>query len=255
MTGLETASSGRDRVSILGVPVDCVTMDETMECLANFLASDRPHLVVTADASGIAQAQSDPELMRLYREADLVTPDSIGVLWAARRAGHQIAAPVSGVEILDRVCRLSAERGHRIFFLGAEPGVAELAAERMRLRHPGCNIVGVRHGYFPPESDEVVAQEVAEFKPDILVVAMGIPRQEKFIRATAPIIRAKVGIGVGGSLDVYSGKARRAPRLVQRMRMEWFWRTALNPRKIKKARFLPRFVLLVVRSPRPRRDK
>ena len=142
---------------------------------------------------------------------------------------------------MDHACAASADKGWRIYFLGAAPGVAELAAERMRLRHPGCNIVGARHGYFPPESDAVVAAEVAEAKPDLLFVAMGIPRQEKFIRATESIIGAKVAMGVGGTFDVFSGKVRRAPRLLQKMRLEWAWRLAQNPKKIGKVALLPRF--------------
>ncbi|AIE87503.1 WecB/TagA/CpsF family glycosyltransferase [Fimbriimonas ginsengisoli] len=250
MLGVEPASHLPDRVHILGVPIDRLSMDQTLARIEAFIASGTPHIVVTADAAGIAQAQHDPALMEIYRAAELVTPDSIGVVWAARRAGHPIETRVSGVDILDNLCRLSAERGYRIFFLGAEPGVADLAAEKMRLRHPGCNIVGTRHGYFPAESDEVVAHEVALFTPDILIVAMGIPRQEKFIRATEHIIQAKVGIGVGGSLDVFSGKAKRAPAIVQKAKMEWLWRTASNPKKIAKAQMLPRFVMLVLRSRR-----
>jgi len=235
-------------VEILGVPVHRVTMEETLSIIDGYVRSDRPHLIVTADASGIAQAQSDADLMALYRSANLVTPDSSGVLWAARRAGKPIPARVSGVEILDQVCRASVEKGYRIFFLGAEPGVADLAAEKLRQRHPGCNIVGARHGYFKPGEDEAVAQEVAKASPDILFVAMGIPRQEKFIQKTSGIIRAKVGIGVGGSLDVYSGKTRRAPVFVQRLKLEWLWRTLANPKKIGKAMMLPKFVLMVTRG-------
>ena len=130
--------------------------------------------------------------------------------------------------------------------MGAAPGIAELAAEKMRLRHPGCNIVGARHGYFPAESDTVVASEVAASAPDVLFVAMGIPRQEKFIRSTESIIGAKVAMGVGGSFDVFSGKVKRAPRMVQRLRMEWLWRLCQNPKKISKVMLLPRFVLMVL---------
>lgn len=250
MTSARPPAVHTDHVEILGVRINRVSMEETLALIDGYVARGKPHLIVTADASGIAQAQSDDVLMQVYRTADLVTPDSLGVLWAARRKGCEIADRVSGVEILDRVCAASADRGYRLFFLGAAPGVAEEAAERMRLRHPGCNIVGSRHGYFPPESDEIVAKEVAEFHPDILFVAMGIPRQEKFIRATQDIIQAKVGIGVGGSLDVYSGRVRRAPLLVRKLKLEWLWRTLANPKKIKKAINLPRFVLMVLRSGR-----
>lgn len=250
MTQTLAREESEGRARILGMPVDVVTMDGCMERIAEFVRSGDPHLVVTADSSGIVQAQTDAGLAELYETADLVTPDSAGVVWAMRRAGKPVPARVSGVDIVDRVCGVSSERGWRVYFLGAAPGVAEEAAERMRLRHPGCNIVGARHGYFPCESDPVVAAEVAEAKPDILFVAMGIPRQEKFIRATEAMVGAKVAMGVGGTFDVFSGRVRRAPVLMQRMRLEWLWRLAQNPKKIGKVMLLPRFVLMILRERR-----
>lgn len=238
------------RVEILGAPVDQLDMPSALQCLGGYLESRTPHMVVTADAAGIAQAQDDPEFMEILRTADLVTPDSAGVLWAANRMGKPIKERVSGVDLTDKLCAMSADKGWRIFLLGSEPGVADLAAEKLRLKHPGCNIVGARHGFFPSDSDEVVAQEVAESKPDILLVAMGIPRQEKFIKKTQPIIRASIAMGVGGSLDVFSGKAKRAPKVFQKLKIEWLWRLLLNPSKISKAKFLPKFVSLVLKSGR-----
>ena len=236
------------KVEILGLPVDRLTMAQTLSLLEEFVASKAPHLVVTADAAGIVQAQSDSDWNSIFRSADLATPDSIGVIWAAKKRVRPIAERVSGVDLVERICALSADKGYRIYFLGAEPGVAERAAEKMRLKYPGCNIVGARHGYFPAESDEIVAQEVAEAQPDFLFVAMGIPRQEKFIRSTQEIIRAPVAMGVGGSFDVFSGKAKRAPKLFQSLHVEWLWRLLLNPKKIAKAKNLPKFVWMVLRS-------
>lgn len=250
MTTSPTRGGAPSKVRILRMPIDVLTMDDCMERIGEFVQAGSPHLVVTADSSGIVQAQTDPALAELYETADLVTPDSSGVVWAMRRAGSPVPARVSGVDIVDNVCRVSSDRGWRIYFLGAAPGIAELAAERMRLRHPGCNIVGARHGYFPQESDDVVAAEIAETKPDILFVAMGIPRQEKFIRATQDVIGAKVAMGVGGSFDVFSGKVRRAPVILQKLKMEWLWRLAQNPKKIGKVMLLPRFVLMVLREGR-----
>ena len=238
------------RVEILGMPVDRLGMNETLRVLESFVAEKRPHLVVTADASGIVQAQDDPEFQELFKSADLITPDSIGVIWAAKRKGMPITERVSGVDLVDRICGLSADKGYRIFFLGAAPGVAELAAEKMRLKHPGCNIVGARHGFFPADSDAIIAQEVAETQPDFLFVAMGIPRQEKFIKATEGIINASVSMGVGGSFDVFSGKVRRAPKFFQALLLEWLWRLLQNPKKIAKVKNLPKFVWLILRSPR-----
>ncbi len=241
-------ASARDRVEVLGMPVDRVSMDQALEIIEGFIAQGDPHLVVTADSSGIVQAQSDKEWNDIFHQADLVTPDSIGVVWAAKRAGKPVGDRVSGVDMVDHICRLSSLKGYRIVFLGSEPGVAEMAAEAMRLRHPGCNIVFARHGYFPASSDSVVAEEVAEFKPDVLFVAMGIPRQEKFIWQTRDIIKAPVAMGVGGSFDVFSGKTKRAPKFIQKLKLEWLWRTLLNPSKIKKAKALPKFAWLVLRG-------
>jgi N-acetylglucosaminyldiphosphoundecaprenol N-acetyl-beta-D-mannosaminyltransferase len=240
--------SSRELVTILGVRIDRISMEQTMERLREFVRSGKPHFVITADASGIVQAQTDAEYRALYDRADLVTPDSAGVLWAARRQGTPLPGRVSGVDLVDRLCAESADFGLRIYFLGAAPGVAELAAERMRLRYPGCHIVGTRHGYFPAESDSVIAQEVAESKPDILFVAMGIPRQEKFILAHQDLIGAKVSMGVGGSFDVFSGKVRRAPIVLQKLHLEWLWRLLQNPSKISKVKLLPEFVWRVWRA-------
>lgn len=250
MTGTHAREGSSGRIRILGVPVDAITMPECMERIDGFVRSGRPHLIATADSSGIVQAQTDPELKELYETADLVTPDSAGVVWALRRVGQRVPARVSGVDIVEHACRMSATQGWRIYFLGAAKGVAELAAERMRLRYPGCKIVGARDGYFSPEVDAAVAEEIAETKPDLLFVAMGIPRQEKFIRATESVIGAKVAMGVGGTFDVFSGRVRRAPKFLQAMRLEWAWRLAQNPKKIDKVRLLPQFVGMVLREGR-----
>ncbi len=220
-------------------------MDETIGEIEKMILSGEPHLVATADASGIVIAQSDPELMAIYQGCALATPDSYGVVWALRKKGVHVDR-VSGVDVADRLCELSARKGYTIYLLGSEPGVADAAAERMRLKYPGCQIIGTHHGYFPATDDEFIAQEVAPSNPDILLVAMGIPRQEKFILKTMPIIRARVAIGVGGSLDVFSGRAKRAPVIVQKLKLEWLWRTISNPKKISKAKTLPQFAKLVL---------
>jgi N-acetylglucosaminyldiphosphoundecaprenol N-acetyl-beta-D-mannosaminyltransferase len=243
-----SVARGGERVRILGVGVDRVDMDVAVRRMEKWAKEDVSRVVATADSSGLYLALTDQELRSIYDRADLVTPDSAGVLWAAKRKGVRLKERVSGVDLLDRVCALSARDGHRIFLLGAAPGVADEAAERLRLRHPGCNIVGTRNGYFPAESDDVVADEIGELRPDFLFVAMGIPRQERFILSTLDRHRAKVSMGVGGSLDVFSGRVRRAPVLFQRLRLEWLWRLASNPKKIGKVALLPKFVLAVLRD-------
>jgi N-acetylglucosaminyldiphosphoundecaprenol N-acetyl-beta-D-mannosaminyltransferase len=226
-------------------------MDSAMAKIEGFIAEGGPHMVVTADSSGLYSQLKDPEFQRILHDADLVTPDSFGVVWAAKKLGKPVEGRVSGVELVERLCSRSAQKGYRIFILGAAPGVAEMAAERLRLRHPGCNVVGTRHGFFPSSDDQVVAEEIAKTKPDILFVALGIPRQEKFIASTQEIIQAKVAIGVGGSFDVFSGKTKRAPKLIQRLNVEWLWRLILNPKKFSKCATLPRFAWQVLRTRKP----
>lgn len=250
MSVTKMSARQRSQVEILGVGIDKVTMSDTLALIESFVNEGGPHLVVTADAVGIVIANETDSFRQVIQKAALVTPDGSGVIWAAQRSGNAFPEKVSGVDIVDRVCALSADRGTRIFLLGSEPGIAELAAEKLCLKHPGCNIVGTRHGYFPAESDEVVAREIGETKPDVLFIAMGMPRQELFYLSTQSLTGAKVGIGVGGSLDVYSGKTKRAPKLFQSLRLEWLWRIALNPSKISKVKLLPKFALMVLREKR-----
>lgn len=248
---MSTAAAGvqvnEGRVEVLGIPVDSLSMDESLLKIEALIAAREPSLVVTADASGLVIANEDSEFGELIRHAALVTADSSGVAWALRRKGRRVEQ-VSGVELLDRICALSADKGYRLYFLGAAPGIAEEAAERLRLKHPGVNIVGTRNGFFPAESDAVVASEIGELSPDVIFVAMGMPRQEKFIWNNRQLHRAPIGIGVGGSFDVFSGRTKRAPKIIQQIKLEWLWRLILNPKKISKVKYLPIFVWRVLKD-------
>jgi len=245
MEAIQEVGAGVDsRPRVLGIPVCVATMDETVAAVEALIQSEGHHLVVTADASGIVIAQEDQALRDIYHSASWVTADSNGVVWALGRQGIKTER-VSGVDLADRLLALSAAKGYRVFFLGAAPGVAQAAKEKMILKHPGCNIVGTHDGHFPESDFEFIAREIAPTKPDILLVAMGIPRQEKFIQLTKEIIGSKVAMGVGGTLDVMSGQVKRAPILIQKLKIEWLWRTLANPKKFKKFLTLPKFWRMV----------
>lgn len=235
---------------VLGVPISLLTMQETLDEIEASLKQGRMGYVCTVDASGAVMSRSNPELAEVYRGALLATPDSHGVVWALRHKGIKDCRRVSGIEIADKLCALSSRKGYKVYFLGAAPGVAEQAAERILLKHPGCRIVGTRNGFFTPDDDELVAQEVARAKPDVLLVAMGIPRQEMFIARWQATTGALIAMGVGGTFDVMSGRIRRAPRWVQSVKCEWLWRLLQDPRKIAKVRLLPKFVAAVLREGR-----
>ncbi len=246
MASMGQGAGARNCVTILGVPIDQVSMDQALNRIENFIQEGGTHLVVTADANGIIIAQQDEGFRNLISQADLATPDGAGVLWAAKRKGSSIKERVSGVDIVEKVCALSAQKGYRIYFLGAEPGIAELAGQKLTEKYPGCNIVGTHHGYFKAEDELKIAQAIAAAQPDVLFVALGMPRQERFIQSTRPIIQAKVAVGVGGSFDVFSGKTKRAPKVMQAIHLEWMWRLLLNPSKFAKVKNLPKFAIKVL---------
>ena len=233
-------------VSLFGVRVHAVSMDEAIRHILCFVQERIPRQVVTADSSMVVMAQQDAHLRDIINRADLVTPDSIGILWACRRQGIRMPERVSGVDIVARLAEVSAQTGLRLYFLGAQPGVAEEAARHLQERFSGVQIAGCHDGYFPPEQEEAVVERIRQAAPDVLCVALGIPKQEKWIDRYRQALGVPVSIGVGGTFDVLSGRVRRAPLWMQRMGMEWFWRVAHNPRKISKVMLLPRFAWMVM---------
>ena len=249
---VSSPSSPLPSLSLLDAPIHNVDMETALQILDGFIQVGGPHHVVTADSSMLVMAQEDAALRAIIGLAELVTPDSTGILWAARRHGTPLKERVSGVEIVERLCERSAARGYRLFFLGAGPGVAEMAADRMRARYSGAQIVGVRHGYFSEAETPALLEEIRRCQPDVLCVAMGIPKQEKWIAAYREALGVPVMIGVGGTFDVLSGRTRRAPHWMQRLSLEWLWRVLSNPRKIGKVMLLPRFVVLTLRDSRRR---
>lgn len=246
MKSLEIERDSLPRAEVLGVPVHLVTMASTLETIESFIRERTPRLVVTADASGIVLALKDRDWKALIARADLVTPDSSGVVWALRRKGYSVAGRVSGCDLAAELCRLGAEKGYRVYLLGASPGVAEKAAEELRTRYVGCQVVGSDDGYFTEAEEPGVVARIREANPDVLLVAMGMPKQEKWIDKHRLQLGVPVSIGVGGTLDVFAGVAKRAPRLVQRLNLEWLWRLAQNPRKIGKVMTLPTFALRIL---------
>lgn len=221
-------------------------MAASLEAIDSFIRSRTPHIVVTCDASCVVLAQKDSELKEIVNSAGLVTPDSIGILWAARLNGHPLKERVSGCDMVFHLCERASREGQRIFLLGAAPGVADAAAEKLKERYPGLTIAGTQHGYFKPEETESVVDAIRNTQPDLLFVAFGIPKQEKWIRRYMEKLQVPVCMGVGGSFDVISGNVKRAPKWMQRHGLEWVYRLASNPKKIGKVMTLPRFVIMIV---------
>jgi N-acetylglucosaminyldiphosphoundecaprenol N-acetyl-beta-D-mannosaminyltransferase len=246
----KSAEGGLQSIPLHGLRVHRVTMAETLETIEEFIRDGSPHHVITLDSSMCVLAREDADLKGIAVNAELSTPDSVGILWACRRSGHVLPHRVSGVDIVEQLCRLSPEKAFRLFFFGAGPGVAEEAADKMRARYPGCQIVGTRDGYFKPEEETGIVAQIREAKPDILCVALGIPKQEKWIARHRDALGVPVLIGVGGTFDVHSGRVHRAPMWMRRLNLEWLHRLLKNPSKIGKVMTLPKFVLMTLRSKR-----
>ncbi|MER3500923.1 MAG: glycosyltransferase [Candidatus Fervidibacterota bacterium] len=245
---LSARREGKGIVNLLGVPVAAVTMEEALDILEHFLSERKTHLVVTSDASALVRAQEDEEFRRIVQNADLVTPDGIGVVWSARLLGLPVYERVPGVELMAKLCERAARKGWRVFLLGARPYIAEKAAQNLQQRYHGLRIVGTHHGYFTPDEEKQVIAQIKAAQPDILFVAFGIPKQEKWIAKHADELNVPLCIGVGGSFDVYAGVVKRAPEWVQRLCLEWLYRTVRDPKRLPRLLAIPKLLWLVAKT-------
>lgn len=237
---------GAGRITLLGVPFDPLGMEEAVARIASFLTGGECHQVVTANPETVMKAGEDRELMEILQAAHLVVADGIGIVWAARWLGTPVPERVPGIELAAQIVDLAAQRGYRVYLLGGAPGVAAEAARCLEKRYPGLVIAGVQHGYFTPEEEEGVVAEVAAARPHILLVGLGMPKQEKWIYRNRQRLGVQVAIGVGGSLDVFAGRVRRAPGWMRRRGLEWLYRLLSQPQRLLRMLALPRFVLKVL---------
>ena len=238
------------RVTVTGVEVDAVDEREALERIEAMVGEDRPHLMVVVNASKLVLAADDAPLREILARADLVTADGMSVVWGARLAGRgRLPGRVTGIDTMEQLVARAAERGWRVFFLGAKREAVEGAVAVLRERHPGLVVAGFRDGYFAGREAEVVA-EVAASRPDLLFVAMGSPKQEYFLAENLEALGAKFALGVGGSFDHVAGLSRRAPVWMQRAGLEWLHRLLSEPRRLWR-RYLvgnARFAALLLRD-------
>jgi N-acetylglucosaminyldiphosphoundecaprenol N-acetyl-beta-D-mannosaminyltransferase len=235
----------RSQISILGVAVDRVTMREALDRLETFIHKRKPCLVATANAEMVMVAQQDKELLAILNAADMVLADGAGVVWAASILGSGVPERVAGFDLTQMLLRRAAVAGYRVYWLGAAPGVAEIAAGRAAELYPGLITVGIHDGYFPVD-DLSIVQTIRETQPDILLCALGIPKQEKWLSSNLSQLLVPVCIGVGGTFDVMAGKVKRAPLWMQKSGLEWSYRLILQPSRIVRMLALPQFVLRVL---------
>lgn len=235
-----------EKVEILGLRVDRMTMDEVLQKVEEFIKDGGFHQVITLGTEMAVAASSDHEFKDVINSAHLVVPDSVGILWAAKKKGKPLAERVAGIDMIYRLSELAVKRGWSFYFLGAKQGIAEAAAENLSKAYPGLKITGTHHGYFTDDNE--VIEDIKRCKPDILLAAMGFPKQEKWTWKNREILGVPVCIGVGGSLDVLSGKLKRAPEIFIKLGLEWFYRFLKEPCRFWRLMALPKFMLIVYKE-------
>jgi len=265
-------------VNILGFPVARLSMKQVLEIIDKAIAAHNENVqqektlhIVTANAEILYRAYADPDLGKLLKEADLITPDGNGAVKAAQRLGNPVPERVTGVDLMWQLLPLAEEKGWRLYFLGAAEEVVSETVNVVMKKWPRLQIAGRRNGYFKPEEREQVITEIFESKAVIIFVALGFPAQDRLIidminkrreegrsiddKGEKDLRLPAVAIGVGGSFDAISGHVKRAPKWIQDLGLEWAYRFAQNPKRLKRASALPKFVLAVRKQVKRERGK
>ena len=237
-----------ERVEIMGVPVDCVDMAGALAFVDSLVAGDRPGAVLAVNPEKVMHAAGSPDLLRCLRQAALLIPDGIGVVWALRAFGGRAVQRVPGAELMPAICELAARKGYTVFLYGARPDVNAAACTELRRAYPGIRIVGARDGYVTPEEMPGLVREINRLAPQILFVALGSPRQELWMEEFLPVLDVRVCQGVGGTFDVIAGRVKRAPLWFRRHNLEWFYRLLTDPRRAIRQVALPKFVYQLLKA-------
>ncbi|GGO17193.1 hypothetical protein GCM10010116_34760 [Microbispora rosea subsp. aerata] len=243
-------SAAAPRREILGVSLDALTMEQAVARCVRAVENRESLTIGVVNAAKAVHMRRDARLRESVTSCDLVLADGQAVVWASRILGRPLPERVAGIDLFTALLEEGSRRAYRAYFLGARPEVVERVVAEVRRRHPGLRIAGARDGYFTDDEAPAVAERIAESKPDLLFLGMTSPKKEIFVARFAPVIRAGVVHGVGGSFDVYAGKVRRAPRLWQRLGLEWLYRLLQEPVRLG-PRYLStntRFMWMVLRD-------
>lgn len=240
-------------VRILDVEVDAITLDQAVAMIGDAVDARGGHgattfQVATVNPEFVMLARLDHGFRQVLQRASLRTADGAGLMLAGRILGHPLPARVTGVDLALGVARSAAQRGDRVFFLGAPPGVAEAAAGNLAGEFPGLQVAGTFAGVSSEAGDDETLAAVRAANPDIILVAYGAPAQELWLARNLDISGAAAGIGVGGTFDYLSGRVRRAPAWMRRVGLEWLYRLLREPARARRMAVLPVFLLLVLRQ-------
>lgn len=236
------------RNEILSVGFDNVTLDEAVETVMGYIERGEKCRVVTPNAEIGLDCLKNEQLRKLVNESELVLPDGVGVVYAARILDRPLKGKVPGIEFGEKLCDRLQNTGKTLFLFGSKPGVADAAAVKLKEKYPGLLIAGTLNGYFSDEKAVVDTINAAE--PDVLFVCLGCPKQELFMERWRDELTCSVMAGLGGSLDVLSGNLQRAPKAFRDLGLEWFYRLLKEPKRIKRMARLPLYLIYAEREKR-----
>lgn len=249
------------RMKFLNTYVDNLTMREALQEIGRLIKKNKNAYVVTPNVDHIIQLERGGELVKVYNNADLILTDGKPLIWISKLYGTPIKEKISGSDLFPKLCAMAAKRGYRMFFLGAAEGVAAKAADNLRKKYKGLQVVGT---YSPPygfEKDEAEMQKIKsmikEAEPHILIVGLGSPKQELFILHNKEELGVPVSIGLGASLDFEAGNIKRAPRWMSDCGLEWLYRITQDPKRLAKRYLIDdiKIVALVIKYWKVNRKK
>ncbi len=238
------------KIEMLGIFIDAVLPAQVIERISNYLVSRQAGLmhIITADSLALVRAGEEERFRAVMQRAEMVVPDGAGIVWASDFLGNPLPGRVPGVALVGQICEHAARTGWKIFCIGGKPGIADNAVQTLQ-QAGNFKVCGVEHGYFAMDSteEEAVLKKIAAAEPDIVFVALGVPRQEWFISKLRGYLSHGVAIGVGGSFDVISQTLPRAPLWMQQCGIEWLFRLWLEPSRFMRMLKIPVFVLQILR--------
>lgn len=235
------------RACILGYPVDLVNMENAIDFAEELIKSGSNAHVITINPEMIIQAQKNSELSETLKNAELIIPDGTGIIKALRRLKIKNISQIPGIEFSENLIKKCAENGYSVAFLGASKDTVETAAKEMKKKYPDLNVVFVHDGFFDEAEEAKLAETLKQVNPQVLFVALGVPKQEFWIARHKNELNSTVMIGVGGSFDVWAKKVKRAPVIFRKLSLEWFYRLITQPSRFNRMfPTLPLFMLKVM---------
>jgi N-acetylglucosaminyldiphosphoundecaprenol N-acetyl-beta-D-mannosaminyltransferase len=243
-----------DKLSIMGVRINNISMNEVLKLAEQKIKNDEKYIIYTPNTEIIMMCQKDEEFLNIMNKSDINVPDGVGLIYAGKIKKFPLKEKVAGYDLSINLLKMADEKGLKLYAVGGRPGVAEAAMQNVQKKYPGIKIVGAHHGYFKGthlgefghEEEIAVIEDINRHKPHILFVGFGAKKQEQWIEYNKDLINANIIIGNGGTLDGLAGIVKRAPDIFINLGLEWLYRLIKEPKRITRQIVLPVFMFKVI---------